>query len=244
MSQFGLSRTFSNVSLNIKPSGPKQPVFSMNFNQPNQQLNSIYNKGAPSSASSLIRSSTIGQFNKSPVGSVSHEQTSPIQKSNSTARMPTSFQKQTDKTVSQIALDLIQLFRNQNSAKLETKSKLEENILNSTNPIKLNETQEIVVNGVKGLWANKSENLSWAGQIPLENYKLKKDSNPEVIFKKPTEKVKYTQEITVRYLNPPQPPKPGNIIIKQEPNKQAEPAPPLIIRQSPLGQEHPHQDKS
>ena len=39
--------------------------------------------------------------------------------------------------------------------------------------------------------------------------------------------------MAVRYLKPPAPPAPGEIIIKQEPNKPVAPAPPLIIRQQP-----------
>ena len=37
----------------------------------------------------------------------------------------------------------------------------------------------------------------------------------------------------MRYLRPPTPPAPGEIIITQEPNYVPAPAPPLIIRQQP-----------
>ena len=86
---------------------------------------------------------------------------------------------------------------------------------------------------VHGIWANKVENLNWKGEIPLEKYKLKVDSNPIVITKKPTDALQYKQEIAVRYLAPPAPPAPGDIIIKQEPNRQIAPAPPIVIRQAP-----------
>jgi len=39
--------------------------------------------------------------------------------------------------------------------------------------------------------------------------------------------------MAVRYLKPPTPPAPGEIIIKQEPNVLPAPAPPIVIRQQP-----------
>jgi hypothetical protein len=42
--------------------------------------------------------------------------------------------------------------------------------------------------------------------------------------------LEYVQEMTVRYLRPPTPPEPGEIVIKLEPNKVAPPAPPIVIR--------------
>ena len=55
-----------------------------------------------------------------------------------------------------------------------------------------------------------------------------------MIIKKTANKVvEYIQELAVRYLSPPTPPPPGEIIIIQESNKMTLPAPPLIIRQQP-----------
>jgi hypothetical protein len=45
--------------------------------------------------------------------------------------------------------------------------------------------------------------------------------------------LEYIQELAVRYLRPATPPPPGDIVIKQECNIQAAPAPPLVIRQQP-----------
>ena len=67
--------------------------------------------------------------------------------------------------------------------------------------------------------------------LSLTQYKLNIDSNPEIIRKKATEKLKYTQEISLRYLKPPAPEQPGDIVIRQEKNVQVRAAPPLIIRQ-------------
>ncbi len=110
---------------------------------------------------------------------------------------------------------------------------MEEAIYRSENPVVVDETHEIAVNDVRGIWLNKNENLNWKGEIPLDQYKLNVDPSPIVISKKPSETIQYKQEIAVRYLNPPYPPTPGDVIIKQEPNRQISPAPPLIIRQQP-----------
>ncbi len=39
--------------------------------------------------------------------------------------------------------------------------------------------------------------------------------------------------MAIRYLRPPTPPAPGEIVITQQPNVLTPPAPPLIIRQQP-----------
>jgi hypothetical protein len=113
----------------------------------------------------------------------------------------------------------------------EPRSKLVDAILQSNNPIQLNETEQISVNGVRGIYANRAENAQWRGQVPLEQYQLNQDSNPEVIRKKPTEKVRYTQEVAVRYLNPPPAPKPGDLIVRENPGRQMPAAPPLIVQE-------------
>lgn len=70
-----------------------------------------------------------------------------------------------------------------------------------------------------------------APALPLDKYKLNVDQNPHVVRKKPSEKIHYLQQVAVRYLKPPAPPKGGDIIVKQLPSKQIAPAPPLIVRQ-------------
>jgi len=44
---------------------------------------------------------------------------------------------------------------------------------------------------------------------------------------------KNKKELAIRYLRPPTPPAPGDIVITQEPNVVTAPAPPLVIRQQP-----------
>ena len=110
------------------------------------------------------------------------------------------------------------------------KSKVEEAIIKSSEPIQINETKEITANKEKGIWANRCEVCTWKGDLPISEYPINEDCCPDVITKKSCKKVEYNQEIAVRYLKPPAPPAPGEIIIRQEPNKPTAPAPPVIIR--------------
>lgn len=112
-------------------------------------------------------------------------------------------------------------------------SPLETAILRSTVPIDVNETEEIQWNEHRGIWLNKSEVINWKGEIPLNEYSINEDPNPEVITKKTMQQLVYNQEVAIRYLRPPTPPPPGEILIQQEVNTVIPPAPPLIIRQQP-----------
>lgn len=123
--------------------------------------------------------------------------------------------------------------QNQNSNDENQASQIESAILNSSEPINLNEIEEIMVNGERGIWANKEESLNWRGIMPLSEYKINEDDNPQIIKKKNKQNLVYHQEVAIRYLRPPTPPPPGPIIIQQEANMSIPPAPPLVIRQQP-----------
>ena len=112
-------------------------------------------------------------------------------------------------------------------------SSVEEAILKSTNPFPIDEHETIHANGVTGIWANKTEVLKWRGPIPITEYGINDDPFPEIVRKKPEQQLVYEQEVAVRYLRPPTPPPPGEILIVQQKNIQTPPAPPLIIRQQP-----------
>ncbi|CAF0834278.1 unnamed protein product [Brachionus calyciflorus] len=112
-------------------------------------------------------------------------------------------------------------------------SEMETAILRSTNPIEINETEEITVHGQRGIWANKFEANNWKGVLSIDQYEINEDPNPEIINKKSLHSLEYVQELAIRYLRPPTPPAPGEIIINQLPNLLTAPAPPLIIRQQP-----------
>jgi hypothetical protein len=115
-------------------------------------------------------------------------------------------------------------------------SSIEAAILRSSVPIEIAETEEITVNGQRGtiseknyfkllkilpknnqlgIWANKSEVVNWRGLLPITEYSINQDSQPEVITKKSNQQLVYQQEVAIRYLRPPTPPPPGEIIIQQ-----------------------------
>ena len=73
---------------------------------------------------------------------------------------------------------------------------LETAILRSSDPIKINETQEISYGSERGIWANRDEVLNWRGERPISEYPLNHDSNPEVIKKKSSHHLKYVQGMT------------------------------------------------
>jgi len=118
-------------------------------------------------------------------------------------------------------------------------SQVEQAILRATVPIDINETEEITINGQRGIWANRAEVVSWRGQIPITEYIINEDANPEVITKRSTQQLEYIQELAIRYLRPPTPPAPGEIVIVQEANTAVGPAPPIVVRQQPARPDTP-----
>lgn len=108
---------------------------------------------------------------------------------------------------------------------------IEKEILRSRSPIELKDCEEISVLGERGIWANKSEILNWSGPIPISQYKLNEDNRPEHIIKTIHNPVRYTQNISIKYLKPPTLPPHGDLIIKKESDITHPEAPPLIIRQ-------------
>ena len=113
-------------------------------------------------------------------------------------------------------------------------SNIEDAILRSTEPIPVSvQDDEISINGESGLWINKTESLNWKGSVSLNNYPINEDPEPEIVKKTTNQKIEYVQELAIRYLRPPTPPAPGDIIINKGPNQIPPPAPPIIIRQQP-----------
>lgn len=112
-------------------------------------------------------------------------------------------------------------------------STIERAIVEARNPIEINDAEEVIINeDEKGYWLNKEETENWQGPIPIDEYRLNEDPNPIVVKKKPSEKLKYKQEVHIKYLKPPTP-KPAEILVIQEPDKQLPPAPPLVVRTAP-----------
>jgi len=104
-------------------------------------------------------------------------------------------------------------------------------LIRSNNPIDIREKGQITVNGQTGIWCNKNQCEKWKGDLNLSEYEIFNDPNPQIIYKKPTEQLQYVQELAIKYLRPPTPPTPGEIIITQEADEPALAAPPIIIRQ-------------
>lgn len=77
--------------------------------------------------------------------------------------------------------------------------------------------EELVsVNGYKGVLVNKTEIENFRGPVPLSEYPINYDPNPIVLPKKCSSDHQVVQEVTVRYLEPPPLPAPGEIVIQQE----------------------------
>jgi hypothetical protein len=108
---------------------------------------------------------------------------------------------------------------------------IEQAIRNASVPIASNETEEVNALGYHGVLLNRAQVQGWNGPVPINQYKLNNDPNPEVITKVSGQPVEYNQDIQVRYLRPPTPAPHGDIIIRQTQNTVHQPAPPLIIRQ-------------
>ena len=117
------------------------------------------------------------------------------------------------------------------------KSQVEASILASSNPLEFNATKQMSAAGQTGLWLNESEVLSFNGN--LAEYVFVEDANPQVINKKVQQQLEYVQELAIRYLRPPTPPAPGEIVIQMEANSLTGPAPPLVIRQVPARPDTP-----
>ena len=89
--------------------------------------------------------------------------------------------------------------RSQSALSAQLLSQIEAAILRSGEPIASNEQDEIEVLGQRGLWLNKQEILNWRGVIPITEYLINEDANPEVITKRSQEKLEYIQELAIRY---------------------------------------------
>jgi len=69
--------------------------------------------------------------------------------------------------------------------------------------------------------------------INFNEYPINQDSNPEQIHRPNNGRITYQQDVAIRYLQPPTPPPPAPIIVREIRAPQPPEAPPLIIRQQP-----------
>ena len=153
-------------------------------------------------------------------------------------------------TVSRIAQDMLSFSSGSSSSSASAssaasagadffayKSQVEASILAAANPLEFNATKQMSAAGQKGLWLNEAEVLAFNGN--LSEYVFVEDANPQVVNKKVQQQLEYVQELAIRYLRPPTPPAPGEIVIQMEGNSLSGPAPPLIIRQVPARPDTP-----
>lgn len=119
-------------------------------------------------------------------------------------------------------------------------SNIEKLIINSIEPVDKTEKDEIELFGHYGKLLNNLEESEWKNEIPLKDYPLNLDPSPVIIVKKQSQKqIEQIQSLAIRYLKPPTPQIPGDIIIMQEASVLTDSAPPLIIRQQQLKTETP-----
>ena len=118
------------------------------------------------------------------------------------------------RNISGVPTNIANTFLSQTST-LTSDSRIEEALLRSSEPINVNETEEATALGHRGILLNRNEILNWRGPVPITQYRLNDDPNPEVINKTINQPVEYTQEVQVKYLRPPTPPPPGELIIRQ-----------------------------
>ncbi len=107
---------------------------------------------------------------------------------------------------------------------------LESLLMAAHEPLVSTERQEITVHGQRGIWLNRAEVSRWKGDLPIGEYPINEDQSPELI-NKTTSDIEYVQELAIRYLRPPTPPTPGDVVITESPPVRAKAAPPVIIRQ-------------
>jgi hypothetical protein len=79
------------------------------------------------------------------------------------------------------------------AAQQRYRSDIEQQILRAQQPVQINESEEITVNGERGLWANKAEVINWRGVIPIEQYTINQDNNPEIITKRSNQHLEVCQ---------------------------------------------------
>jgi hypothetical protein len=88
-------------------------------------------------------------------------------------------------------------------------SEIERQLLNAAQPLHSLSTRETIsAGGFSGLYLNRHEANEWRGPVPVDEYPINQDPNPEVI-RKHIEKVHYEQVCATRWLNPGPAPRSG-----------------------------------
>ncbi|CAF0990084.1 unnamed protein product [Didymodactylos carnosus] len=69
--------------------------------------------------------------------------------------------------------------------------------------------------------------------LDLNNYPVNYDPHPEMVYRPNFDHITYKQDVAVRYLQPPTPPPPGPIVIREIRAPALPDAPPIVIKQRP-----------
>ena len=80
---------------------------------------------------------------------------------------------------------------------------------------------------------NPNNRLACKSYAKFDQVPLNVDPEPIVVNKKPTNAIKYTQNIAIKFLKPPELENAGDILIVQEKDVQTPPLPPQVVRQKP-----------
>ena len=71
------------------------------------------------------------------------------------------------------------------------------------------------------------------GSTDTHQYPINQDATPEHVRRENNDRITYRQDVAIRYLQPPTPPPPGPVIVREIRAPQPPEAPPLVIRQRP-----------
>ncbi|CAF1295087.1 unnamed protein product [Didymodactylos carnosus] len=96
-----------------------------------------------------------------------------------------------------------------------------------------NSIEQILEMNEGGRTLSSSRSLQSLVSPDMRYYPINVDPNPELIVRSNGQRVKYRQDVSIRYLRPPTPPPPGPIIIREVYAPSRPVAPPVILRQRP-----------
>lgn len=117
---------------------------------------------------------------------------------------------------------------------LKTSSPIVDSVLAAkSRPVDVSTEETATVEGHTGYLANRADLTNWRGPLPLEEYPINHDPNPELIIKRIEQPVVYKQEVAVRLLRPVTPEPHGDIVIRHDKDLILPPAPPILLRQIP-----------
>ncbi|CAF0801404.1 unnamed protein product [Didymodactylos carnosus] len=89
--------------------------------------------------------------------------------------------------------------------------------------------RETIPGELNDLFVKKTPSEEQIRSVPVEHHPLNFDPDPEIVYKDNPERIVYVQKVGVKYLQPPTPPPPGPLIIKEVRSPPPPEIPPLIV---------------